>query len=143
MVDNRTTSQRRTGQLRPGASRGQRAAPMVYYAGTARRNQTQYQRLGNTGQKDKKDWKKPQRLRESSVKVGSSWNIIEEIEFSRLGKLMFDVGDGEDIETWGKAPYYDKTYDRVSTRNEKPLVKTEKVKLNPTASEDPILLKVI
>lgn len=116
---------------------------MVYYAGTARRNQTQYQRLGNTGQKDKKDWKKPQRLRESSVKVGSSWSIVEEIEFSRLGKLMFDVGDGENIETWGKAPYYDKTYDRVSTRNEKPLVKTEKVKLNPTASEDPILLKVI
>lgn len=38
---------------------------------------------------------------------------------------------------------YDKTYDRITTRTSKPLEILDRVKYNPTTSEDPVILKVL
>ncbi len=40
---------------------------------------------------------KPQRVRDSSVKVGPEWSIMEEMEFTRLNKLHFIVDDPQDM----------------------------------------------
>lgn len=46
-----------------------------------------------------RDWSgRDQRSRESSVQVGDKWNLLEEIEFSRLSKLRLDV-ETDDVET--------------------------------------------
>ncbi|KAJ3334624.1 hypothetical protein HDU83_001081, partial [Entophlyctis luteolus] len=37
------------------------------------------------------------RLRDSSITIGLDWKVMEEIEFSRLGKLYFEVDDPEDL----------------------------------------------
>lgn len=39
----------------------------------------------------------PQRIREASVTVGPEWEVLEEIDFTRLGKLRLDVDDPEDM----------------------------------------------
>ncbi|PWN38360.1 translation initiation factor eIF-3, subunit D [Meira miltonrushii] len=87
-----------------------------------------------------RDWDRPQRTRDPSVVVGPDWEQIEEIEFSRLAKLRLDVGEGEDISQFGSLFEYDRSYDRItSVRFEKPLQPMDRVRYNPTTSEDPIL----
>ncbi|UZJ51569.1 hypothetical protein CBS101457_000889 [Exobasidium rhododendri] len=86
------------------------------------------------------DWDRPQRIREPSVIVGPDWEQEEEIEFSRLSKLRLDVGTGEDISMYGTLFEYDRTYDRISSvRFEKPLQPMDRVRYNPTTSDDPVL----
>lgn len=87
-----------------------------------------------------RDWDRPQRTRDPSVVVGPDWEQIEEIEFSRLAKLRLDVGEGQDISQFGSLFEYDRSYDRItSVRFEKPLQPMDRVRYNPTTSEDPIL----
>jgi hypothetical protein len=38
-----------------------------------------------------------QRVRESSIKVGNDWKMKEEIDFTRLNKLWFEVDEPEDL----------------------------------------------
>ncbi|KAJ3101982.1 hypothetical protein HDU96_009795 [Phlyctochytrium bullatum] len=84
---------------------------------------------------------KPQRIRDASVQVGPEWKVHEEIDFPRLNKLYYEVDEPEDIATHGSLCYYDKTYDRVSTKLEKPLLQSERVNPNLTTSNDPVLLE--
>jgi translation initiation factor 3 subunit D len=65
--------------------------------------------------------------------------MLEEIEFHRLAKLRLEVDEPEELESYGRLYAYDKTFDRVTTKTEKPLVLVERVKYNPTTSEDPII----
>ncbi|BGP13144.1 hypothetical protein JCM10213_000278 [Rhodosporidiobolus nylandii] len=86
-----------------------------------------------------KDWNKPDR--EPSVQVGSDWQPLEEVEFSRLNKLRLDV-DIDEVETlsqYGFLYEYDRTYDRVNTKNEKPLQIVDRVRYNPSTSDDPVM----
>lgn len=42
----------------------------------------------------------------------------------------------------GSLEYYDKTYDRINVKNEKPLQRIERVFHTVSASDDPIMRKV-
>ncbi|KAL1917820.1 uncharacterized protein VTP21DRAFT_3654 [Calcarisporiella thermophila] len=86
-----------------------------------------------------RDYDKPQRMRDASVNITAEWKLIEQVEFARLGKLSFEVEEPEDIEWCGKLYYYDKAYDRVNTKSERPLLQLDRVRYNITTSEDPIL----
>ncbi|KAJ3007759.1 UNVERIFIED_CONTAM: hypothetical protein HDU68_003356 [Siphonaria sp. JEL0065] len=83
------------------------------------------------------------RLRDASIAVGLDWQVKEEIEFNRLGKLYFEVEDPEDLSAHGKCQFYDKSYDRLTTKMEKRLIPTAASNFthaNPTASSDSVLL---
>lgn len=82
---------------------------------------------------------RPQRIRDSSVQVGPEWKIMEEIDFVRLNKLFYEVDDPEDISAFGSAAFYDKSYDRVTTKFDKTLQTFDRTFVNVTASADPIL----
>ncbi|KAF9180933.1 hypothetical protein BGZ51_005791 [Haplosporangium sp. Z 767] len=103
------------------------------------RQQQGGQRGGRRGYNNWRDFDRNQRVRDASVKVGSDWNMLEEIEFSRLNKLQFEVNDPEDIGLYGAIGTYDKTYDRVNTKQEKILQQVDRERDNVTTSEDPIL----
>ncbi|KAN0061047.1 hypothetical protein ACQY0O_006782 [Thecaphora frezii] len=90
-----------------------------------------------------KDWDKPQRTREASVTVGQDWEQLEEIDFARLGKLKLEVEDAEDISSYGTLYEYDRTYDRVSTKAEKPLQSLDRIRYNPTTSDDPVIQELV
>lgn len=90
-----------------------------------------------------RDWDRPQRTRDPSVVVGPDWEQIEEIDFSRLAKLRLDVGEAEDISSYGTLFEYDRSYDRIaSVRFEKALQPLDRVRYNPTTSDDPVIQKL-
>jgi len=77
------------------------------------------------------------RDQDASVDIKSSWKILEEIEFIRLSKLSKTVGKPVDLLTCGQLRYYDRGWDRVNSKQEKPLTHTEKVFHTVTTTEDP------
>ncbi|EJD43590.1 translation initiation factor eIF-3, subunit D [Auricularia subglabra TFB-10046 SS5] len=91
------------------------------------------------GRRGWNQWDKSARLRESSVPISPNWKMLEEIEFSRLTKLRLEVDEPEQLSSYGKVYPYDKAYDRVTTKLEKPLQILDRARYNPTTSDDPIL----
>ncbi|PLW18406.1 hypothetical protein PCANC_08844 [Puccinia coronata f. sp. avenae] len=90
----------------------------------------------------KGDWgDRNSRIRESSVVIGQDWQVLEEIEFSRLAKLRLevDVDAAEDVSTHGFLYEYDRAYDRINTKNPQPLQILDRSRYHPTASEDPVI----
>ncbi|ODO03489.1 eukaryotic translation initiation factor 3 subunit D [Cryptococcus wingfieldii CBS 7118] len=85
------------------------------------------------------DWNKPQRTRDSSVTIGTEWDVLEEVDFTRLAKLNLSVDAPEDLGSYGTLHAYDKTFDRINTRNDKPLEIVNRVRYNSTTSDDPII----
>ena len=45
-------------------------------------------------------------------------------------------------ETYGRVYPYEKSYDRITTRSEKPLQLLDRIKYNPTTSDDPVIQEV-
>ena len=45
-------------------------------------------------------------------------------------------------ETYGRVYPYDKTFDRINTRNEKPFQLLDRIKYNTTTSDDPVIQSV-
>lgn len=159
VVDNTRTSTRTRGFGRGGGTvfgrgRGQRGGPAqrggrgtFQRVGGGRGGQGQYdnQRGGGRGGRGGRrfGWRddKPQRNRDASVQVKPEWTVMEEIDFSRLGKLNLDTGDGEDLETYGFLYYYDRSYDKQpgAKTSERRLNVLERAAYNVTTSSDPIL----
>jgi translation initiation factor 3 subunit D len=82
----------------------------------------------------------PQRKKEHSVEIKADWNLVEEIEFSKLNKLNVDKEpEPKDLKACGFLEEYDKAYDRVSSRSEKALERSTRTFFNVTTSEDPVL----
>lgn len=144
LVDNKAAPPRRgggfirgRGQARGygarGAVRGARGGP----AGRGGMNQRGGVRRGW------RDWEKNNRTRESSVVISPQWSMLEEIEFHRLAKLRLEVDEPEELETYGRLFAYDKTYDRVTTKTEKPLQLVDRIKYNPTTSDDPVIQQLV
>lgn len=82
----------------------------------------------------------PPKIRDASVAVRADWTTIEEMDFPRLLKLTLpSVKEGEDIMCCGSLEYYDKPYDRVNVKNEKPLQRIDRVFHTVTTIDDPII----
>ncbi|CAL1675908.1 unnamed protein product [Lasius platythorax] len=85
----------------------------------------------------------PIKIRDASVTVRPDWITIEEMDFPRLAKLSLPgVKDGEDISCCGSLEYYDKTYDRVNVKSEKPLQRIDRIFHTVTTTDDPIVRKL-
>ena len=85
--------------------------------------------------------------------------MLEEIEFHRLAKLRLEVDEPEELyvqflktqsqylpcqcrDSYGRLFAYDKSYDRITTKSEKPLQLVDRIKYNTTTSDDPIIQQV-
>ncbi|KAI9146065.1 eukaryotic translation initiation factor 3 subunit D [Paraphysoderma sedebokerense] len=79
--------------------------------------------------------------RESSIQIGMDWKVIQEIDLSKLTKLYTDIPQAEDLSSHGVVYFYNKTYDRVNTRSEKPLIASDRMKYFLSTSLDPVLTK--
>ncbi|KAG5456521.1 MAG: eukaryotic translation initiation factor 3 subunit D, partial [Olpidium bornovanus] len=92
-----------------------------------------------------KDYDKPQRVRDASIAVGADWIVLEEMDFARLSKLSYEEPDVEDLDWHGQIHYYDKLYDRVTVKAEKPLLLAGNTsagvreRFNATTSDDPVI----
>jgi len=75
----------------------------------------------------------------SSVDIRPEWVVKEQIPFTSLLKLNYQVSEPEDLKFCGKLQYYDKSLDRITPRLEKPLQRTKKTFRSVTTSDDPVI----
>ncbi|KAL5530367.1 hypothetical protein ACEPAF_6625 [Sanghuangporus sanghuang] len=144
LVDNRSSAPRRGGAGGFGRTRGGSRTAGAGNRGGQRGGRFGFQTGRGGGQRGGgrrgwRDWEKNTRTRESSVTISSSWHMLEEIEFHRLGKLRLEVDEPDDLESCGKIFPYDKTYDRITTKTERPLQPLDRIKYNTTTSDDPVI----
>ncbi|KIO32786.1 hypothetical protein M407DRAFT_13823 [Tulasnella calospora MUT 4182] len=88
-----------------------------------------------------RDWEKVNRSRESSVPIQPDWTMLEEIDFPRLSKLRLEVDleEPKTVGTFGQVFAYDRTFDRITPKTERPLQILDRVRYNTTTSDDPII----
>uniref|UniRef100_A0A3B5PTA6 Eukaryotic translation initiation factor 3 subunit D n=1 Tax=Xiphophorus maculatus TaxID=8083 RepID=A0A3B5PTA6_XIPMA len=95
------------------------------------------------GVRQKWDQKSQLKPRDSSVEVRSDWEVKEEMDFPRLMKMRYmEVSDPVDIECCGALEYYDKAFDRITTRNEKQLKSIKRIFHTVTTTDDPVIRKL-
>lgn len=81
--------------------------------------------------------------RESSVEVGPEWEMLEELTAGALSKLSFSkVSEGVDIVTCGVLPYVDRTLDKITAKNPRPLRKSTKEYPRTTTTDDPMVRQI-
>lgn len=86
---------------------------------------------------------KSQKPRDSSVEVRSDWEVKEEMDFPQLMKMRYlEVSEPQDIECCGALEYYDKAFDRITTRSEKPLRSIKRIFHTVTTTDDPVIRKL-
>lgn len=82
----------------------------------------------------------PPKIRDASVAVRADWTTIEEMDFPRLTKLSLPgIKEGEDIMCCGSLEYYEKTFDRVNVKNERPLQRVDRIFHTVTTTDDPVI----
>jgi len=81
--------------------------------------------------------------RESSVTIRPDWIVLEEMDKSQLQKLSLpSVSEPEDLMKCGTMEYYDKAYDRVNVKSERPLKRIDRIFHTVTTTDDPIIRKL-
>lgn len=87
-----------------------------------------------------RDYDKPQRNRDASINIKADWELLEEIDFNRLGKLNLDTEDAEDMGDYGFLYAYDRSFDKQPVKGaERKLTALDRAAFNVTASSDPII----
>jgi translation initiation factor 3 subunit D len=91
----------------------------------------------NPQQGGRRYWKdeKPERVRDSSVKIEDSWTVVSDIELNKLTKLNFEVAQPSELGTYGILNIYNKRMEKGGV----PLKTIDKNIYNPTASDDPVI----
>ncbi|KAI3475926.1 hypothetical protein L1887_62568 [Cichorium endivia] len=131
-------------QQRGGNFRG-RGRPNLQLLARNRQNRNQPNQRGNTkwnnrNNKGRFDRFAKKRDGSASVEVKSTWNLIEEMDYPRLSKLQLpNIGEGEDLYLAGALEFYDKSYDKTSTKNERKLKRIDRVFHTVTTTDDPII----
>eukprot|EP01116_Phalansterium_solitarium_P013661 TRINITY_DN31063_c0_g1_i1.p1 TRINITY_DN31063_c0_g1~~TRINITY_DN31063_c0_g1_i1.p1 ORF type:complete len:548 (+),score=152.77 TRINITY_DN31063_c0_g1_i1:86-1729(+) len=98
----------------------------------ARNYQRPGQRYGNRDQQARK--------RDPSVAINAEWRELDTIEFSKLNKLDTDAEPAAvDLKLAGSLEFYDKNFDRINSKSEKSLQRTDRVFYAVSASDDPII----
>ncbi|CAM8988138.1 unnamed protein product [Rhodiola kirilowii] len=79
----------------------------------------------------------------SSVDIQPEWNMLDQIPFSTFSKLSFTVPEPEDLLMCGALEYYDKSFDRVTPRNERRLERFKNRNFfKVTTSDDPVIRRL-
>ncbi|KAF9006729.1 eukaryotic translation initiation factor 3 subunit D [Cyathus striatus] len=149
LVDNKAAAPRRGGAFSRGrgggrgggASYANRGAPRGGRGGATGRGGANQR--GGGQRRGWRDWEKNNRTRESSVVISPQWQMLEEVEFHRLNKLRLEIDEPVDLDSYGRLFAYEKSYDRITTKTEKPLQLVDRIKYNPTTSDDPVIQQLV
>ncbi|KAI7728259.1 hypothetical protein M8C21_016447 [Ambrosia artemisiifolia] len=79
----------------------------------------------------------------SSVDIQPEWNMLDQIPFSTFTKLSYNVADAEDLLVCGGLEPYDKSYDRITPKNERRLERFKNRNFfKVTTTDDPIIRRL-
>eukprot|EP00948_MAST-09A_sp_MAST-9A-sp1_P002804 g2804.t1 len=84
------------------------------------------------------------KTREASVKVESDWRVIEQFDQAALAKLTMPassgIPEGKDLGFFGHLEYYDDSFDRISTKQNKRLERiNNRTHFYVGTSDDPVI----
>ncbi|KAK6149926.1 hypothetical protein DH2020_017451 [Rehmannia glutinosa] len=80
-----------------------------------------------------------QQRRESSPE----WNMLDQIPFSTFSKLSFSVPEPEDLLICGGLEFYDRSYDRITPKNFRPLERFKNRNFfKVTTTDDPVIRRL-
>ena len=86
---------------------------------------------------------KPQRTREASVDVRADWEVKGQVTFPELQKLSMDAPEPKDVYKCGSVHYYEKAFDKINPKAEKPLIANEeRTFYNLSTSDDPVIARL-
>jgi len=84
-----------------------------------------------------------QKNRNASVAVREEWKVLEEMDFPRLSKLRLPlVAEPNDLYNAGTLEFYDRSFDRITTRSEILLEGNNKIFHKVTTTDDPVIRKL-
>jgi len=109
------------------------------------RERTRQMRKWQQQQKGRQNYNRPMQIkqREASVTVKPDWIVLEEMEKAQLSKLSLPtVNEPDELLSCGTLEYYDKAYDRVNVKNERPLRKIDRIIHTVTTTDDPVIRKL-
>ncbi|KAK9268647.1 hypothetical protein L1049_000404 [Liquidambar formosana] len=79
----------------------------------------------------------------SSVDIQPEWNMLDQIPFSTFSKLSFSIPEPEDLLLCGGLEFYDRTYDRVTPKNERRLERFKNRNFfKVTTTDDPVIRRL-
>ena len=79
----------------------------------------------------------------SSVEIQPEWNMLEQIPFSTFTKLAFNVPEPEDLLFCGALEPYDRSYDRLTPKNERRLERFKNRNFfKVTTTDDPVIRRL-
>ncbi|CAO2820095.1 unnamed protein product [Amaranthus hypochondriacus] len=79
----------------------------------------------------------------SSVEIQPEWNMLEQIPFSTFTKLAFSVPEPEDLLFCGALEPYDRSYDRLTPKNERRLERFKNRNFfKVTTTDDPVIRRL-
>ncbi|KAF2323527.1 hypothetical protein GH714_035929 [Hevea brasiliensis] len=79
----------------------------------------------------------------SSVDIQPEWNMLDQIPFSTFSKLSFTVPEPEDLLLCGGLEFYDRSYDRITPKNERRLERFKNRNFfKVTTTDDPVIRRL-
>ncbi|XP_041026586.1 eukaryotic translation initiation factor 3 subunit D-like [Juglans microcarpa x Juglans regia] len=79
----------------------------------------------------------------SSVDIQPEWNMLDQIPFSTFSKLSFSVPEPEDLILCGALEFYDRSYDRITPKNERRLERFKNRNFfKVTTTDDPVIRRL-
>ncbi|KAF5473078.1 hypothetical protein F2P56_009721 [Juglans regia] len=79
----------------------------------------------------------------SSVDIQPEWNMLDQIPFSTFSKLSFSVPEPEDLILCGGLEFYDRSYDRITPKNERRLERFKNRNFfKVTTTDDPVIRRL-
>ncbi|MBA0663436.1 hypothetical protein Goklo_003555 [Gossypium klotzschianum] len=79
----------------------------------------------------------------SSVDIQPEWNMLDQIPFSTFSKLSFSVPEPEDLLICGSLEYYDRSFDRITPKNERRLERFKNRNFfKVTTTDDPVIRRL-
>ncbi|KAJ0252610.1 Eukaryotic translation initiation factor 3 subunit 7 [Hirschfeldia incana] len=78
----------------------------------------------------------------SSVDIQPEWNMLEQIPFSSFSKLSFTVQEPEDLLLCGGLESYDRSFDRITPKNERRLERFKNRSFKVTTSDDDVIRRL-
>ncbi|KAL0300716.1 UNVERIFIED_CONTAM: Eukaryotic translation initiation factor 3 subunit D [Sesamum radiatum] len=79
----------------------------------------------------------------SSVDIQPEWNMLDQIPFSTFSKLSFSVPEPEDMLICGGLEFYDRSYDRITPKNCRPLERFKSRNFfKVTTTDDPVIRRL-
>ncbi|KAK8478530.1 hypothetical protein V6N13_132411 [Hibiscus sabdariffa] len=109
----------------------------------AEKERARRDRLYNLNRSNQHQQRREAAIFKSSVDIQPEWNMLDQIPFSTFSKLSFSVPQPEDLLICGALEYYDRSFDRITPKNERRLERFKNRNFfKVTTTDDPVIRRL-